>query len=55
MKEDESECVHKIINKQKYANNKAEYEKSSVIDEEPSCFNIFEYGRNILKRLEVTY
>ena len=31
--EDESELIHKNINKQKSANNKAEYEESIVIDE----------------------
>ena len=42
------------INKQKDTKNKAEYEESSVKDEVPSYFNIFKYGRNILKRLDVT-
>ena len=53
--EDESECVHKNINKQKDTNNEAEYEDSSVTDEVPSYFNIFECGRNILNRLDRTY
>ena len=39
--EDESECVHKNINKQKDANNEAEYEEYSLTDEVPSYFNIF--------------
>ena len=54
-KGDESECVHKNINKQKYKNNEAYYEASSVTDELPSYFNIFECGRNILNRLDMTY
>ena len=33
------------INKQKYAENEAEYEESSITDEVPSYFTIFEYGR----------
>ena len=53
--EDESECVHKNINKQKYANNEAEYEESSVSDEVPIYFNMIECGRNILNRLDVIY
>ena len=51
--EDESECFQKNINKQKDANNKANYEEYSVTDEVPSYFNIFECGRNILNRLDV--
>ena len=43
------------INKQKGAKNEAEYEEYSVTDEVPSYFNIFECGRNILNRLDVTY
>ena len=35
--------------------NEADYEESSVTDEVPSYFNIFECGRNILNRLDVTY
>ena len=54
-KKDESECVHKSINKQKDAKNEAEYEESSVTDEVPSYFNIFECGRNILNRLDMKY
>ena len=53
--EDESECVHKNINKQKDANNKEYYEGSSVTHELPRYFNIFECGRNILNRIDVTY
>ena len=53
--EDESEFVHKNINKQKYANNEAECEESSVTDEVLSYFNMFKGGRNILNRLDVTY
>ena len=33
----------------------AEYEKYSVTKEVPSYFNIFECGRNILNRLDMTY
>ena len=53
--EEESECVHKNINKQKYANNETEYETSSVTHEVPSYFNIFECVGNIFNRLDVTY
>ena len=45
----------KNMNKQKDANNEAEYEESSVTDELPSYFNIFKCGRNILNRLDMTY
>ena len=55
MEEDESECVHKNINKQKNANNEAEYEESSVTHEVPKYFNIFKCGMNVLNRLYVTY
>ena len=55
MKEDESECFHKNINKQKDAKNEAEYEESSVTDEFPSYFNILECGKNILNIIDVTY
>ena len=55
MEEDESDCVHKNINKQKDANNEAEYEEYSVTHEVPSYFNILKCGRNILNRLDVTY
>ena len=45
--ESESECVHKNINNEKYANNEAEYLEPSVtydpVVKEPSYFNIFEY------------
>ena len=33
----------------------AEYEESSITKEVPSCFDVFECGRNILDRLDVTY
>ena len=43
--ESESECFHKIVNKEKYAKNKAEHEEPTVTDDpvvkEPSYFNIF--------------
>ena len=55
MEEDESECVHKNINKQKYANNETEYEKYSVTHEVPSYFNIFDCGGDLLNGLDVTY
>ena len=45
----------KIINRQKDANNEAEYEESSVTYEVPCYFNIFKCGRNILNRHDVTY
>ena len=38
-----------------YGKKDAEYKESSVTKEVPSCFNIFECGRNILDRLDVTY
>ena len=55
MEEDESECVHKNINKQKKGKNEIEYEESSVTDEVPSYFNIFDGGRNLLNWLDMTY
>ena len=55
IQEDESECVHKNINKQIDAKNEAEYEEYSVTREFLSYFILFEYGRNILNRLKVTY
>ena len=45
----------KTINKQKYANNDAEYQEYSVTDEVPNDFNIFECGKNIFNRIDVTY
>ena len=45
----------KNINKQKYAKSETDYEEYLVTDEVPSYFNIFECGRNILKRIDVTY
>ena len=45
----ESECVHKIVNKEKDANNEAEHEEPTVMDDsvvkEKRCFNIFKYGK----------
>ena len=55
MKDEESECVHKNIIKQKEAKNDAEYEEYSVTYEVPSYFNIFECGRNILNILDDMY
>ena len=43
------------IDKQKDANNEAEYEESSVTDEVPICFNIFKLGKDILNRIDMTY
>ena len=54
IEEDKSEYVHKNINK-KNAKNDVEYEEPSVTHEVPICFNIFEYDKNILNRLGVTY
>ena len=53
--EDESECVHKNINKQKDTNNEAEYEESSLTDEVMSYFNLSNCGKFSLERLDVTY
>ena len=53
MEEDESECFHK--NTKKDAKNETEYEESSFTHEVPRYFNIFDCGRNILKRLDVKY
>ena len=55
MKEDESNCVQKKINKKKDTKNEAEYEKYSFADEVLSYFKIFKCGKNILNRLDVTY
>ena len=42
MEESESECTHKTINKEKYANNEEEYEEPAVmydpVVKELSCF-----------------
>ena len=54
-KKNKSECLHRNINKQKEANNEAEYKESSVTDEVPSYFNIFGCDRNLLNRLDGTY
>ena len=54
-KNEESECVHKNINKKRDTKNMGKYEKYSVTDEVPSYFNIFECVGNILNRLDVTY
>ena len=54
-KENESGCVHKNINKQKGTNNEAEYEEYSVTDKLPSYFKIFECGKNLLRRIDLTY
>ena len=41
--------------RKKDTNNEVEYEEFSVTDEVPRYFNIFECGRNILNKLDVTY
>ena len=43
------------INKQKDAKSETDYDASSITDEVPSYFNIFECVRNILNRLDVAY
>ena len=53
--EDKSECVDINTNKQKEANNEAEYEESSVTHEVTIYVNIYECGRSILNRLDMTY
>ena len=45
----------KNINKQKDAKDEAEHEEYSVTDEVPSYFNIFEYDRNSVNKVDVTY
>ena len=55
MEKDESECIHKYINKKKDAKNEAEYEEYSLTDKVPSCFNIFECVGNIFNVLDLTY
>ena len=54
-KDNESECVHKHLNKQKVAKNKSEYEESSDTNEVSKYFNIFECGKNLINRLDMTY
>ena len=44
-----------FLNKQKDVKNETECEEYSVTDEFPSYFNIFECGRDLLNRLDVTY
>ena len=50
--EDESEFV---INKQKDAKNETEYEEYTVTYDVLRYFNVFEWGRNIVNRLYVSY
>ena len=57
--ESKSECYHKNINKEKYANNEADHEEPtytnySRVIKEPIYFNIFECGKNILNRIDAT-
>ena len=59
MNESKSECVHKIVNKEKDAKNEVEHEEPSVTDNpfvtESSYFNILECGKNILNKFEAVY
>ena len=54
----ESECVHRSVNKEKYSKNEAEHEETLITDNpvfyEPSCFNIFKCGENLLNKLDAT-
>ena len=54
--ESESECIHKTVNKEKYANNEAEHKETPVMDDpvvkDPRYFNIFKRVRNILNKLK---
>ena len=60
MEERESESVHKIINtnKEKYAIDETQDEEPSVKDhpviKNPSYFNLFECGKNLLNKLDAT-
>ena len=53
-----SEWVHKSINGKKYAKNETEHKENLVPDnpvvKEPSYFNLFECGKNLLNRLDAT-
>ena len=48
--------MHKIVNKEKYANNEADHEEHTVTDDsvvkETSFFNIFKCGNNPLNKLD---
>ena len=55
MEDDESESVHKNINKQKDTKNGTEYKESSVTNEALRYSNINKYGKNILNRLHLAY
>ena len=56
--ESELKSVHKRINEGKYAKNETEYEEPSVTDNpvvnEPSYFNLFGCGKNILNMIDAT-
>ena len=56
--ESESECVQINVNKEKHAKNESEHEDPLVTDnpvfKEPSYFNIFECGKNLLNKLDAT-
>ena len=41
--------------KQKDEDNETEYEESSVTNDVPMYFNVFECGKNLLNRLDVSY
>ena len=54
MEEREWECIHKIIKKEKYANNEAEHEEPTVTNDpvvkQEEYFDIFKCGENILNK-----
>ena len=56
--ESESECVHKSVNKEKYASNEAKYEEPSVtydpVVKYPCYFKIFKCGKNLLNKIDAT-
>ena len=56
--ESKSECVHKIINKEKYPDNEAEHEEPTVtydtVVKEPIYFNILQCGNNLLNKIGAT-
>ena len=58
IEERESERVHKIVNKEKDAKDEVYHEEPMVTDgpvvKEPSYFNIFLCGKNILNKLYAT-
>ena len=52
---DKSERIHTNINKQKDAENEAEYGEYPDTHEVTSYYNILECGRNIFNRLDLKY